>query len=86
MNSEQGKNTVMEILSQLESKIEAILQKTKALEEENRGLRQKMELGLGELESENRRLQEELDRERAGKEAVLARIDELLKKLQEETT
>jgi len=85
LNYEQGKNRVMEILSQLETKIGAVLQKAKSLEEENRGLRQRVEQGLSELESENRRLREELDQERAGKEAVVARIDDLLKKLQEET-
>lgn len=55
----------MEVVSQLEDLIDSLLQKQKALEEENASLKA------------------QLDEERQKKQAVLTKIDGLLKKLQE---
>ena len=75
----------MEMLSRLESKIESLLTKLTALKEENSRLKDESQRGLEDLKAENRRLREDLDRERASKEEVLGRIDGLLQKLQDET-
>lgn len=75
----------MEMLSRLESKIESLLTKLAALKEENARLKDESQRGLEDLKAENRRLREDLDRERASKEEVLGRIDGLLQKLQDET-
>jgi cell division protein ZapB len=71
----------MEILTRLENKIEEVLARNKELESENERLKREFETGAAELESDNLRLKDELDRERAAKEAVVSRIDLLLKKL-----
>jgi cell division protein ZapB len=71
----------MEILSKLEARIDEMLVKMRDLEKEKARLAEKLESGSSELEAENRRLKDELDRERASKEAVVARIDALLAKL-----
>lgn len=73
----------MEILSQLESKVESLLLKIKALEEENLRLKLEAEQGRVDLEGENRRLVDELERERSAKQEVAGRIDSLLSKLQD---
>lgn len=75
----------MEILTQLENRIDEVLARVKELEAENARLKRELENGATELETENLKLTDELDRERASKEAVVARIDLLLKKLSEET-
>ncbi|WP_461209648.1 cell division protein ZapB [Desulfocurvus sp. DL9XJH121] len=75
----------MEILSQLESKIESLLQKNRALEDENRRLKEEAERGAFDLKADNARLREELERERGSKDEVLGRIDGLLKKLSDDT-
>lgn len=75
----------MDALSQLEARIDSILAKNRVLEEENRRLRRELESGKRDLESDNRVLRDELERERAAKDAVLAKIDGLLNKLQSET-
>ncbi len=75
----------MEVLSRLESKIEALLVKQTALKEENARLREESQRGLDDLRAENQRLRDDLNRERASKEEVLGRIDGLLQKLQDET-
>jgi cell division protein ZapB len=75
----------MEILTRLENRIDEILTRVKELEAENARLKRELENGAAELETENLRLQDELDREKAAKEAVVARIDHLLKKLAGET-
>ncbi|GAB6177138.1 hypothetical protein JCM16814_20290 [Desulfobaculum senezii] len=75
----------MDALSQLEARIDSMLAKNRVLEEENRRLRRELDGGKRELESENRALRDELERERAGKRDVLAKIDNLLEKLQSET-
>lgn len=73
----------MEILARLESRIEEMLTKIRGLENENAELKRRMEESIGTLENENLRLMEELENERAGKEAVVERIDSLLRKLTE---
>jgi len=75
----------MEMLSRLESKIESLLTRLAALKEDNARLRDEAQRGQEDLMAENRRLREDLERERASKEEVLARIDGLLQKLQDET-
>ncbi|WP_028587662.1 cell division protein ZapB [Desulfocurvus vexinensis] len=75
----------MEMLSRLESKIESLLTRVAALKEDNARLREEAQRGQEDLMAENRRLREDLERERASKEEVLARIDGLLQKLQDET-
>lgn len=75
----------MEILTRLENRIDEVLARVKELEAENAKLKREIENRATELESENLRLQDELDREKAAKEAVVARIDMLLRKLSEET-
>ena len=73
----------MEKLSQLETKIEALLQKLRVLEEENRRLKQEGDQKHGELERTIIQLREELERERNAKSDVVSRIDGLLDKLQD---
>ncbi len=73
----------MEKLSQLETRIEALLQKLRVLEEENRRLKQEGDQKHGELERTITQLREDLDRERAAKSDVVTRIDGLLDKLQD---
>ena len=73
----------MEKLSQLETRIEALLQKLRVLEEENRRLKQEGDQKHGELERTIVQLREELERERNAKSDVVSRIDGLLDKLQD---
>jgi len=73
----------MEKLSQLETKIEALLKKLRVLEEENRRLKQEGDQKHGELERTITQLREDLERERAAKSDVVSRIDGLLDKLQD---
>ena len=75
----------MEILSQLETKIESLLRKTRTLEDENRRLREEAERSAFDLKAENARLREDLELERGSKDEVLGRIDGLLKKLSDDT-
>lgn len=75
----------MEILTRLENRIEEILARVKELEAENSRLKRDLEEGSTALETENLRLRTELDREKAAKEAVVTRIDNLLKKISGET-
>lgn len=67
----------MDIIDILEERIAQLVSRLKALEEENRTLK-------AVLEEENASLKEALDQERQKKDAVLSRVDQLLKKLQEE--
>ena len=67
----------MDIIDTLEERIAHLVSRLKALEEENKNLK-------SALEQENASLKEALDLERQKKDAVLSRVDQLLKKLQEE--
>ncbi len=68
----------MDIIDTLEDRIAQLVSRLKALEEENRNLKVAME-------QENASLKEALNQERQKKDAVLSRVDQLLKKLQEES-
>jgi cell division protein ZapB len=67
----------MDIIDTLEERIAQLVSRLKALEEENRRLK-------AATDQENASLKEALDQERQKKDAVLSRVDQLLKKLQEE--
>ena len=67
----------MDIIDSLEERIAQLVSRLKTLEEENRVLKATME-------KENASLKEALDQERQKKDAVLSRVDQLLRKLQEE--
>lgn len=67
----------MDIIDTLEERIAQLVSRLKALEEENRELKATME-------KENASMKEALDHERQKKDAVLSRVDQLLKKLEEE--
>jgi cell division protein ZapB len=67
----------MDIIDTLEERIAQLVGRLKALEEENRRLK-------AATDQENASLKEALDQERQKKDAVLSRVDQLLKKLQEE--
>ena len=67
----------MDIIDTLEERIAQLVSRLKVLEEENKTLKTV-------LEQENASLKEALDQERMKKETVLSRVDQLLKKLQEE--
>ncbi|MFP5239151.1 MAG: cell division protein ZapB [Acidobacteriota bacterium] len=67
----------MDIIDTLEERIAQLVSRLKALEEENRELKAAME-------RDNASMKEALDQERQKKDAVLSRVDQLLRKLQEE--
>jgi len=67
----------MDIIDTLEERIAQLVSRLKALEEENKELKAAME-------RENASMKEALDQERQKKDAVLSRVDQLLRKLQEE--
>ena len=67
----------MDIIDTLEERVAQLVNRLKALEDENRALKAAME-------QENASMKEALDLERQKKDAVLSRVDQLLKKLQEE--
>ncbi len=71
----------MNLIDQLEERVDHLLTEVARLREENRRLAQESESGRAALVEENQRLTEELTREQAAKSVVLARIDGLLHKL-----
>lgn len=68
----------MDIIDTLEDRIAQLVTRLKALEAENKSLK-------AAIENENTSLKEALEQERQKKDAVLSRVDQLLKKLQEES-
>ncbi len=68
----------MDIIDTLEDRIAQLVARLKALEAENKSLKVA-------VENENTSLKEALEQERQKKDAVLSRVDQLLKKLQEES-
>ena len=68
----------MDIIDTLEDRIAQLVSRLKALEEENKAMKAAME-------KESLFLKDALDQERQKKDAVLSRVDQLLKKLQEES-
>lgn len=67
----------MDIIDTLEDRIAQLVSRLKALEEENKAMKAAME-------HETHALKDALDQERQKKDAVISRVDQLLKKLQEE--
>ncbi|KAF0234543.1 MAG: hypothetical protein FD177_735 [Desulfovibrionaceae bacterium] len=67
----------MDIIDTLEERIAQLVSRLKSLEEENKSLKALMD-------QENASMKEALEQERQKKDAVLSRVDQLLKKLQEE--
>lgn len=67
----------MDIIDTLEERIAQLVSRLKSLEEENKTLKALMD-------QENASMKEALEQERQKKDAVLSRVDQLLKKLQEE--
>jgi cell division protein ZapB len=68
----------MDIIDTLEDRIAQLVSRLKAMEEENKAMK-------AQLEKETASLKEALGQERQKKEEVLSRVDQLLKKLQEES-
>ena len=68
----------MDIIDTLEERVAQLVSRLKALEEENKTLK-------ATTVQENASLKEALSQERQKKDAVLSRVDQLLKKLQEES-
>lgn len=68
----------MDIIDTLEDRIAQLVSRLRAVEEENKTLK-------ATLERESNTLREALEQERQKKDAVLSRVDQLLKKLQEES-
>ncbi len=75
----------MELIDQLEQRIDSLLETVTTLKEENRRLKEEVDLGLAALEDENRALKDQLERERSTQETVRTRIDALLLKLKDQT-
>lgn len=75
----------MELIDQLEQRIESMLESIETLQEENRRLKEEVDLGLSALEDENRALKESLEEERSMRESVLQRVDALIGKLKDRT-
>lgn len=75
----------MELIDQLEQRIDTLLETVTSLREENRRLKEEVDLGLAVLEDENRALKEQLEQERGTQDTVRRRIDALLLKLKDQT-
>lgn len=70
-----------ELLDQLEDRVSALLDETRALRRENEQLRQDLAERTAPLTEENRALQDALTLERDAKEVAAKRIDALLQRL-----
>jgi len=68
----------MDTIDILEERVTQVVSRLRALEEENKALK-------AATQQENASLKEALAEERQKKDAVLSRVDQLLKKLQEES-
>ncbi|MFV0347840.1 MAG: cell division protein ZapB [Halodesulfovibrio sp.] len=75
----------MELIDQLEQRIDSLLETIAVLKEDNRRLKEEVDLGLSVLEDENRALKEQLEMERSTQDSVRQRIDALLLKLKDQT-
>lgn len=73
----------MELLDQLEQRIESMLTSISTLQEENHRLKEEVDQGLSALADENRALKESLEEERKMRESVLQRVDSLIGKLKD---
>ncbi|WP_027192716.1 cell division protein ZapB [Megalodesulfovibrio gigas] len=72
----------MELIDQLEQKIDSLLASNEALRQENTQLLDALQHDMETYQAETARLTQELERERAARLAVAARIDGLLRKLE----
>jgi hypothetical protein len=75
----------MELLQQLEQRIDALLDRQNALQAENAALRASQEEELSALAQENSNLREELERERTRGVEALSRIEALIERIKEHT-
>ena len=75
----------MELLDQLEQRIQALLAKSQALAAENRTLTEVQAQECSALAEENRVLKEELEKERARNKTALTRIEALVERIKEQT-
>lgn len=76
----------MELVEVLEGRINTLLEQVSELRKENATLREETVHGRSSLEEEVQELKDQLRKEQALKQAVLAKIDGLLKNLTIETT
>ena len=75
----------MEILNQLEQRINGLLERITVLSAENAGLRQSQESELSVLIQENSSLRSELEKERNCTSEAQARIEALIGRIKEHT-
>lgn len=75
----------MELLNQLEQRINTLLERVKTLAEENASLKQSQEQELAALVQENTTLREELEKERGRNSDALVRIEALIGRIKEHT-
>ncbi|MCA1944719.1 MAG: cell division protein ZapB [Desulfovibrio sp.] len=72
----------MELIDQLERKLDSLLATNAALRQENARLQEALQHDVQAHQAEAARLAQELERERAARLAVAARIDVLLGKIE----
>lgn len=72
----------MELLDLLESRVASLITEVELLRKENAKLREDTSVGLASLTEENGYLKHALEEEQKLKDAVLQRIDGLLKRIQ----
>lgn len=75
----------MEILNQLEQRINGLLERITVLTAENAGLRQSQEHELSALVQENSSLRTELEKERGRAAEAQGRIEALIERIKEHT-
>jgi hypothetical protein len=73
---------IMELLDLLESRVASLITEVELLRKENAKLREDASVGLAALTEENGYLKHALEEEQKLKDAVLQRIDSLLKRIQ----
>jgi len=76
----------MQLLEELERRVEQVLARATALEEDNRQLKHSVAGEVDRLRQENAALRLELDQAKQSRDAVLERIDRLLLKLRAAAT
>lgn len=75
----------MDILTQLEQRIDSLLETVSTLTAEKARLQEELESGLAAFAEENSQLKAQVDEERATRQAVLDRVDAMLAKVQSHT-
>ncbi len=76
----------MELIDRLEQRLDALLSDNTSLRQENGRLKEALQRDTQTLQGEVEHLQQELERERAARQAVTARIDGLLQKIEAAAT